>query len=427
MGKSCGFVGWLCRCAGAQKDSILARAMMDNNKKKKNHVVLSIDVGIRNLACCKAVVGGSCGGIVEILEWTVLDLAGGGGEAATDAAAMPCAQCAGRKRPFQAAFAHAAHPPLCGPHARKIEGMFFPLPVISAAARKRKRQADAKAQAAAFLEDGVDDDDDDDEAGGEEETTAPPVPAAAAAPDATETAIAEQFVVTKSALTSMSLPELRQFAARHRGFASAAAAAGGWTAPLPGASKTLVLTRMLEHMTSHTWRRTGDAAEAGGVSAAKMSVVDAGMRFAVEAQRLQLFAGVDELIVENQIGTISARMKSMQDVISCMAVFAGVPKVRAVSAATKLGGFDGGAGQDTAAAAAAADMEDDDEEERAKKIAAMGRAKYQSRKAEGVARCRAWLAAHPVIARPWLAAFERTKKKDDMADSLLQLLGQLRE
>lgn len=384
-------------------------------KDGSNHVVLSIDVGVRNMACCKAAVG-PCGGVVEILEWTVLDLTRSGGDAGDAAeAAVTCVHCAGRKRPFQAAFVHAAHPPLCGPHARKIQGMFFPLPVISAAARKRKRRADAEAQAAAFLDDGIAEEEEEEE---EETTTTTTTTAAAATTppaDAMEAAVAESYVVTKSALTSTSLPQLRQFASRHQGFA-------GWTAPPASASKTLVVARMLEHMTGHTWRRTGECG--GGISAAKMSVVDAGMQFAIEAQRLRLFAGVDELIVENQIGVIAARMKSMQDVVMCMAVFAGVPKVRAVSAATKLAGFDG---SDCPEEEEDNNNEpEEEEEERARKMAALARAKYQSRKAEGVARCRAWLAAHPVIARPWLAAFERTKKKDDMADSLLQLLGQLR-
>lgn len=379
-----------------------------------NNVVLSIDVGISNLACCKAVVG-PCGGVVSILEWTVLNLTRGDA-AAADAVAAVCAQCTGRKRPFQAAFVHTAHSPLCGPHARKIEGMFFPLPVLSAAARKRKRHANAEAQAAAFLDDGVADDDDGED--GEETKKdaggAPPPIVAVVSP--AERAISECFEMSKSALTSMSLPELRQFALQHRGFTK-------WTAPPAGANKTQVVARMLEHMAAHTWRRAGDSAAAVvGVSGAKMSVVDAGMRFAVEAQRLQLFAGVHELIIENQLGFLAARMKSMQDVISCMAAFAGVPKVRAVSAATKLAGFDGG----DDAVVVEEEYDDEPEDERARKIAALVRAKYQSRKAEGVARCRAWLAAHPVIAQPWLAAFERTKKKDDMADALLQLLGQMR-
>ncbi len=373
----------------------------------KNKVVLSIDVGIRNMACCKAAVG-PCGGVVEILYWTVLDLAGGGD--ATDAAAVvTCVQCAGRKRPFQAAFVHAAHPPLCGPHARKIEGMFFPLPVISAAARKRKRRADAQSQETAFANDGVSD----------EEDEAPPA-ASAAVPQApvvddAETAIAESYTVTKSALTSMPLPQLLQFAHRHRGFA-------GWTAPAAGASKKLLVERMLEHMTGHTWQRTGDAAAlAAGVSASKMSVVDAGMRFAVKAQRLRLFAGVDEMIVENQLGQLCSRMKSMQDVVMCMAVFAGVPKVRAVSAVTKLNHLQSAPPQD-----------DDDvegggatENKRHRTAEALARSNYAARKKDGIAACRAYMAANPGLFRAWTDVFERAKKKDDFADSLLQLLGQL--
>ena len=381
----------------------------------KNKVVLSIDVGIRNMACCKAVVS-PCGKVVEILYWTVLDLAGGGEATDVAAAAVTCVQCAGRKRPFQAAFVHAAHPPLCGPHAHKIEGMFFPLPIISAAARKRKRRADAQAQEAAFGDDGVVSSSD----GEAEDGGGGPVLAAAAASaapvvkenDTAETAIAERYVVTKSALSSMPLPQLLQFAKRHRGFA------GAPPPPTGGASKKVLLERMLEHMTSHTWQRTGDAA-AMGASAAKMSVVDAGMRFAVEAQRLRLFAGVDEMIVENQLGHLSSRMKSMQDVVMCMAVFAGVPKVRAVSAVTKLNHLE-----------CAPPQEDDDDDEggntkRPRTAEALARSNYVAHKKDGIAACRAYMAANPVLFREWAAVFERTKKKDDLADSLLQLLGQL--
>jgi len=367
--------------------------------------VLSIDVGICNLACCKAAVG-PCGGIVEILEWTVLNLTRSG-DTTTAAEAVTCVQCAGRKRPFQAAFVHSALPPLCGPHARKIEGMFFPVPVVSAAARKRKRRIDAEAQAAAFLDDGVAEEE-------EEEVVAPAPAAAAALPpptvDATETAVVESYAVTKSALTSMSLPELRQFAARHRGFAG-----GGWTAPPATASKTQVVARMIEHMTSHTWQRSGDAAEAA-ISGSKLSVVDAGMRFAVEAQRLQLFTGVHELIVENQIGLIASRMKSMQDVVMCMAVFAGVPKVRAVSAATKLNHLGVINKKNSEPLQDRPDGEGGGTNQRSI---------YVAHKKDGIAACRAYMAANPIVFRNWAAVFERAKKKDDFADSLLQLLGQI--
>ena len=217
-------------------------------------------------------------------------------------------------------------------------------------------------------------------------------------------------MVTKSVLMGMSLPQLRQFAIRHRGFAA------GWTAPHASASKTQVVVRMLEHMSSHTWRRTSDAA-AAGISGAKMSVVDAGMRFAVEAQRMRLFAGVRELIIENQIGVVAARMKSMQDVVMCLAVFAGVPKVRAVSAATKLKHVE---------STQAAQEEEEYHDGGQRTADALARSNYATHKKDGIAACRAFMAENPILFRNWTAVFERAKKKDDFADSLLQLLGQIR-
>lgn len=433
--------------------------------------VLSIDVGIRNLAVCKAVVG-PLGGVERILAWTVLDLCPPHGDGAATAERM-CGRCAAAARPraVRAAFARPRPRPLqqhsggravatptaaaqedeegededeeddpmkylCVPHARQERFGFFPAPTETPAARKRRRKAESAAAEAAFADDGVSaDDDDDDEPppplplhpdGGDNKKkrqmdTSAAAAAAAAASTSVDAATERQWALSKSALLQLSLVELKALAGRHAGFADLPPAALAQCT-----SKAAAAAQMAAHVAARTWRpvRAGMGGGGGGESGAKVSVVQAGMRFALLAQQMRLFEGVAELVIENQLGHISSRMKSMQDVVMCLAVFAGVSTVRAVSAVTKLDHLgtnappppppplDGDDGVDTAA-------------QKKRTADALARSIYVAHKKDGIAACRAYMAANPVLFREWTDVFERAKKKDDFADSLLQLLGQI--
>lgn len=396
--------------------------------------ILSIDPGIRNLACFKAEVGPS-GGVTRICEWTVLDLC------PPSAPDMYCGKCS---RTVKAAFRHPTRENgyACVVHARQEKFGFFPPATITPAVAKKRRADALERELVAFTDDGIADDRNDDGGGGDQAIIIPQeeeeeVPSSTSTSTPMEDAIAKRTAVTKSALTAMSLVELVRFAQRHPGFADM---------PPPSSTtattttKTRLVAAMAAHMAPRTWlpcrRGAGVGGSGGSESGSKVSVVAAGMRFAAIAQSTGLFHGVDELIIENQLGFVAARMKAMQDVISCLAVFAGVPNVRAVSAATKLRGLemdeadysfleeeyqDPGGGDDGDNAGGAIG----ETSQRARKVAALARANYRSHKSQGVAQCRAWMEANPNLTRAWTDAFERTKKKDDMADALLQLLGQL--
>lgn len=339
------------------------------------------------MAYCKADV--VSGVVTRIRDWRVVDLC------PPPSSPVPhCTKCAvtGKKRAIRAALQHPVHPGVfaCLAHARQEKFGFFPPPVNVGPTRTKKRKLRDEEQ---------------DDGGGSTEMDA---------------IILSRSAVSKSALRSMTLEELRTLVQRHPGFGDDMESADREKTTLLK-SKSAIVDVIAARMTALTWRRCClSTSSSSSSSASSISVVAAGMRFAAIAQSTALFAEVDELVVENQLGFVAARMKSMQDVVSCMAVFAGVPVVRAVSAATKLRNLET---PETLADNTKVQEEEKLEEHKEHEEEA-GR-EYRSRKSQGIAQCRAWMTSNPSVSADWTGAFENTKKKDDMADALLQLLGQI--
>jgi hypothetical protein len=103
--------------------------------------------------------------------------------------------------------------------------------------------------------------------------------------------------------------------------------------------------------------------------------------------------GATHIIVENQISTIASRMKTIQGMIAQYFImrFGDAVKVEFISSHNKLKGFA---------------LQNDD-------------ATYKANKTNGVAICRRFLATNPEM-KEWDGVYEKSKKRDDLADCFLQ-------
>jgi hypothetical protein len=111
--------------------------------------------------------------------------------------------------------------------------------------------------------------------------------------------------------------------------------------------------------------------------------------------------GATHVIIENQISTIASRMKTIQGMIAQYFImrFGESVVIEFVSSHNKLKGFS--LSQKPAPSA-----------ETQKQT-------YKANKTDGVAICRRFIAANPEMA-DWSPIFERSKKRDDLADCFLQ-------
>ena len=109
--------------------------------------------------------------------------------------------------------------------------------------------------------------------------------------------------------------------------------------------------------------------------------------------------GVTHVIIENQISTIAARMKTIQGMIAQYFImrFGDAVYIEFVSSHNKLKGFD-----------KAADKTDTSK-----------KSSYKTNKSDGIAICRNFIEANTEIAS-WKQEFDKSKKRDDLADCFLQ-------
>lgn len=112
--------------------------------------------------------------------------------------------------------------------------------------------------------------------------------------------------------------------------------------------------------------------------------------------------GITHAIIENQISTIASRMKTIQGMIAQYFImrFGNDIDVEFVSSHNKLKGFN----REPTASVGAKDQ---------KKT-------YKANKNDGVDICRLFFEANPDSMRGWVEMFEKSKKKDDLADCFLQ-------
>lgn len=119
-------------------------------------------------------------------------------------------------------------------------------------------------------------------------------------------------------------------------------------------------------------------------------------------------AKVDKIVIENQIGPLAIRMKSLQGMITQYFIMKGLEDISYISASNKLKMFEG------------SDLlyEVDSDDEEAKNDGKGEKKKYKERKDKSVE-----IVAKLVDSIPkWGEVFKTHAKKDDLADALLQAL-----
>lgn len=127
------------------------------------------------------------------------------------------------------------------------------------------------------------------------------------------------------------------------------------------------------------------------ISAASMDLITIGRNMHRRFDALpHLAAGLDVVIIENQLGTLATRMKTLQGMITQYFIMRGVPDIRFISATNKLKLFS---------------KEGEDKGD------------YADRKKRSMEITRALIAEH---APEHIGLYDKHKKKDDLADCFLQ-------
>ena len=132
--------------------------------------------------------------------------------------------------------------------------------------------------------------------------------------------------------------------------------------------------------------------------------------------------GVTHVIIENQISTIAARMKTIQGMIAQYFImrFGDKVHIEFVSSHNKLKGF-------------STQKNGEDENEKLEKVVATkagetkeeakagtkDKASYKANKSDGIAICRRFFESNQEM-KEWLSVFDKSKKRDDLADCFLQ-------
>jgi hypothetical protein len=114
------------------------------------------------------------------------------------------------------------------------------------------------------------------------------------------------------------------------------------------------------------------------------------------------------VIIENQISTIAARMKTIQGMIAQYFImrFGDRVHIEFVSSHNKLKGFTNNV-----------EVVSNDESDAV--VVAKDKASYKENKTDGIAICRRFFETNPEM-RAWISFFEKSKKRDDLADCFLQ-------
>jgi hypothetical protein len=150
-------------------------------------------------------------------------------------------------------------------------------------------------------------------------------------------------------------------------------------------------------------------AAAASASSADMIGVARAVARALDAD--PRFAAARCVLIENQIGPLANRMKALQGMLTQYFVLRGDAEIHYISSANKLKLFvaepvvEGGAGEEGAAPAPGPT--------------------YAERKASSVTHTRQMLESTPALAQ-WLPQFDASPKKDDYADSFLQMVWYMR-
>jgi len=188
-------------------------------------------------------------------------------------------------------------------------------------------------------------------------------------------------IASPRALKKMTLDQLKAFSGE------------SLSVPIPEKCEKSKL-KLLQHVTSGLLSEylVAVSAKPNVVSAASMDLITIGRNMHRRFNALpHLAAGIDVVIIENQLSTLATRMKTLQGMITQYFIMRGVPDIRFISATNKLKLF----------------SQNTDE----------GEGSYADRKKRSMEITRALIAQH---APEHIGLYDKHKKKDDLADCFLQ-------
>jgi len=195
-------------------------------------------------------------------------------------------------------------------------------------------------------------------------------------------------IASPRALKKMTLDQLKAFSGEYL------------SVPIPEKCEKSKL-KLLQHVTSGLLSEylVAVSAKPKVVSAVSMDLITIGRNMHRRFDALpHLAAGIDVVIIENQLSTLATRMKTLQGMITQYFIMRGVPDIRFISATNKLKLFD---------------PKKDGEADKADKA---DKADYADRKKRGIEITRSLLSTQSTQS----SRFETHKKKDDLADCFLQ-------
>jgi hypothetical protein len=135
---------------------------------------------------------------------------------------------------------------------------------------------------------------------------------------------------------------------------------------------------------------------------------------------------VTHIIIENQISPIASRMKTIQGMIVQSFLFRSLASqlhIEFVSSHNKLKGYSAHVGSNVLAStnALASFNDGNDRPKKKAKLDESGKSDYKMHKKDAVRICRLFLSSNEnMLGAQWTAAFDASKKKDDLADCFLQ-------
>ena len=151
----------------------------------------------------------------------------------------------------------------------------------------------------------------------------------------------------------------------------------------PGDTKQTMLKRI------HTHKELTELIPIRRSNAKLCNLVDLGKSLQEKYSTIFNMVTIDTVLIENQIGPIAIRMKSLQGMVTQYWIMRGVPNIQFVSANNKL------------------------------KYFLSGKSTYKERKAKGIEVAKRYVMEYPDM-YSWNSMFHSHTKKDDLSDSLLQ-------
>lgn len=165
--------------------------------------------------------------------------------------------------------------------------------------------------------------------------------------------------------------------------------------------KSELVERITAHYETKCYRSTVEPAEKAK-TAGETDLITIGRAIRRQLDEDSAIADVTHVVIENQISTIAARMKTIQGMIAQYFImrFGDAVYIEFVSSHNKLKGF-------------STERREDET------ISKNEKTSYKANKSDGIEVCRRFFAANPEM-KGWEPVFDKSKKRDDLADCFLQ-------